>query len=79
MFKRIAVVFATTALALPALAGVASASSESASQNGCFGQARSSSVQLLTDAGFVVGREFFSQRKGDNADMNVTDKSCQSV
>jgi type IV secretory pathway protease TraF len=44
---------------------------DNASDSACFGQWRASSVQDLTDAGYVVGRDFFSERKANNATMNA--------
>jgi hypothetical protein len=48
---------------------------DNASEKACFGQWRASSVQQLTDDGYVVGRDFFSQRKGDNASINADNKA----
>jgi hypothetical protein len=77
--KRISV--AVTALAL-AISATASAQPTPGPEPGpgCFGKWRAGSVQVLTDAGFVVGRDFFSQRAGENEEINADNRAtCDAI
>jgi hypothetical protein len=76
MKRKLVVLLAVPTFVVATAAPALAAPNEQA----CFGQARSSSVQLLTDQGYVVGRDFFSQRKGDNAQMNADFReACQTA
>jgi hypothetical protein len=79
MKKRITV--GVTALALT-ITAIASAQPTPGPEPGpgCFGKWRAGSVQVLTDAGFVVGRDFFSVRAGDNAEINADNRAtCEAI
>lgn len=48
---------------------------ENASDEACFGQWRASSVQEINaQEDQVVGRDYFSERKGENATINADNK-----
>lgn len=65
---------AALVLALPASALAAPTSGPEAGP-GCFGQWRAGSVQVLTAAGYTVGKDFFSVRAGDNSTINAANRA----
>ena len=80
MRVRTSVLAATSvvALAVPVLGSVGASAatvvSPNASNSGCFGQWRASSVQDLRAEGVNAGTTYFSQRAGDNATINAANK-----
>ena len=74
MKKKVFGMVAALALAIPA-AGAAQPTPVPVAGPGCFGKWRAGSVQELTAAGFVVGRDFFSQRAGNNSTINAANRA----
>ncbi len=79
MHKRITAACAIAALAFSAAPSAAPAPNPVAGP-GCFGQWRAGSVIALTEAGYTVGRDFFSERAGDNSTINADNRAyCASL
>jgi hypothetical protein len=72
--KRITAACAIAALAFTAAASAAPTPGPVGGP-GCFGQWRAGSVIALTEAGYTVGKDFFSERAGDNSTINADNRA----
>lgn len=47
---------------------------------GCFGQWRAGSVQVVNNSGQNAGKDYFSQRAGDNSTINAANRAeCEAL
>jgi hypothetical protein len=74
-------IIAAAALAAPAAAFAAGGPTPGPEAGpGCFGNWRAGSVQVIDQAGANAGKDYFSQRKGDNSTINAENKAtCDAL
>ncbi len=80
MFKKYAIAASAAALLLASIAGVSAFAAGGPTPGpvagpGCFGNWRAGSVQVIDQNGGNAGKDYFSQRAGDNSTINADNRA----